>query len=50
MGNYGDPGCNTNSVAVSNPISPAYRFTIYFPTNTVVPTNLYPITLDGFDP
>lgn len=49
MGYYGDTGCNTNSVSISNPISPTYRFTIYFPTNTVVPTNLYPITLDGFD-
>jgi hypothetical protein len=50
LGQYGDPGCNTNSVAVTNPMSPVYRFSIFFPTNTVVPTNVYPITLDGFDP
>jgi hypothetical protein len=50
MGQYGDPGCNTNSVAVTNLISPVYRFSIFFPTNTAVPTNAYPITLDGFDP
>jgi len=49
-GQYGDCGCNTNSVAVNNVISPVYRFSIFFPTNTVVPTNVYPITLDGFDP
>jgi len=49
-GQYGDTGCNTNSVAVSNLISPVYRFSIFFPTNTVVPTNTYAITLDGFDP
>jgi len=50
MGQYGDNGCATNSVAITNPVSPVYRFSIFFPTNTVVPTNAYPITLDGFDP
>ena len=49
MGQYGDTGCNTNSVSLSNPISPVYRFSIYFPTNSAVPTNAYAITLDGFD-
>jgi hypothetical protein len=50
MGNYGDQGCASNSVTVSNPISPVYRFTIVFPPNSVVPTNVYTITLEGFDP
>jgi len=51
LGAYGDSGCNLTTVAVPDPyVSPVYRFTIYFPTNTVVPTNAYPITLTGFDP
>jgi len=49
-GQYGDGGCAQTSVTVSNPISPVYRFAVYFPTNTVVPTNTYTIILDGFDP
>jgi hypothetical protein len=49
MGAYGDIGCNQTIVTVPNPtFSPAYRFTIYFPTN--VPTTNYPITLTGFNP
>jgi hypothetical protein len=48
-GMYGDIGCNQTGVTVPSPaISPAYRFTIYFTNN--VPTNAYPITLDGFKP
>jgi hypothetical protein len=50
MGQYGDSGCAQTAVTVANPMSPVYRFSIYFSTNTVVPTNAYPITLDGFDP
>ncbi len=49
-GQYGDTGCATNSINVANPVSPVYRFSVFFPTNTAVPTNAYPITLDGFDP
>jgi len=49
-GQYGDNGCNTNSVSFSNPMSPVYRFSIYFPPGSQVPTNAYAITLDGFDP
>jgi hypothetical protein len=49
-GQYGDSGCATNSVSVTTPISPVYRFSIFFPTNTAVPTNVYAITLEGFDP
>jgi len=49
-GQYGDTGCGTNSVNVSNPMSPVYRFSIFFPPGTQVPTNAYAITLDGFDP
>src|ERR1700722_18366389 len=49
VGEYGDGGCNQTSVTVPNPpISPVYRFGIYFTNN--VPTNAYPITLDGFKP
>lgn len=48
-GIYGDNGCNQTSVSVLDPpVSPVYRFTIYFTNN--VPTNAYPITLDGFLP
>jgi hypothetical protein len=48
-GKYSDTGCAQTSVTVPDPTpSPKYRFTIYFPNN--VPTNAYPITLDGFDP
>jgi hypothetical protein len=48
-GAYGDNSCNQTTVTVPNvPISPVYRFTIYFTNN--VPTNAYPITLDGFLP
>lgn len=50
MGEYGDMGCAQTTVSVPNPMSPVYRFTIYFPTNSTVPTNSYPITLSGFDP
>jgi len=50
-GMYLDKDCNLVTVTVPDPTSsPVYRFTIYFPTNTVVPTNAYPITLTGFDP
>jgi hypothetical protein len=49
VGMYGDNGCNPTAVPVPSPaISPAYRFTIFFTNN--VPTNAYPITLDGFKP
>jgi hypothetical protein len=51
VGNYGDNGCAQTTVTVQNPpMSPVYRFSIYFPTGTAVPTNAYPITLSGFDP
>jgi hypothetical protein len=48
-GGLGDVGCNQTTVTIPNlPISPVYRFSIYFTNN--VPTNAYPITLDGFKP
>jgi hypothetical protein len=48
-GKYLDIGCDQTSVTIPNPpISPAYRFTIYFPSN--VPTTNYPIILTGFNP
>ena len=48
-GEYGDSGCNQTSVTIPNPpISPQYQFVIFFTNN--VPTNAYPITLDGFNP
>jgi hypothetical protein len=49
VGAYGDIGCNQTTVTVPNPpVSPVYRFTIFFTNN--VPTNAYGITLDGFLP
>lgn len=51
LGAYGDDGCAPTSVTVPYPAqSPVYRFTIYFPPGTQVPTNAYPITLSGFNP
>jgi hypothetical protein len=48
-GGYGDNGCNQTAVTVPSPaISPVYRFSIYFTNN--VPTNAYPIMLEGFKP
>jgi hypothetical protein len=50
-GDYGDWGCNQTTVTVPYPaMSPAYRFTVFFPQGTQVPTNAYPITLSGFNP
>jgi hypothetical protein len=49
VGSWGDQGCAKGSVTVpSPPMSPVYRFTIYF-TNNVPATN-YPIRLTGFNP
>ncbi|MGO8763845.1 MAG: immunoglobulin domain-containing protein [Limisphaerales bacterium] len=49
LGEYGDGNCNQTTVTVPNPpYSPAYEFCIFFTNN--VPTNAYPITLDGFNP
>jgi hypothetical protein len=49
FGAYGDNSCNQTTVTVPNPpISPVYRFSIYFTNN--VPTNAYAITLNGFKP
>jgi hypothetical protein len=49
LGEYGDSGCNQMTVTIPNPpTSPQYVFTIFFTNN--VPTNAYPITLDGFYP
>jgi hypothetical protein len=50
-GDYGDYGCNQTTVSVPyQAMSPAYRFTVFFPHGTQVPTNAYPITLSGFNP
>jgi hypothetical protein len=49
FGAYGDNSCNQTTVTVPNPpVSPVYEFCIYFTNN--VPTNAYPITLNGFKP
>lgn len=49
VGKNGDVGCNQTSVTVPHPTySSKYRFTIFFTAN--VPTEVYPITLNGFDP
>jgi hypothetical protein len=48
MGEYGDSGCDSNSVTIPNPpLSPCYEFTIYFESNP--PTTNYPIILTGFN-
>jgi len=49
LGKYGDTGCDQTPVTIPNPpMSPKYRFAIYFPNN--VPTTNYPIILTGFNP
>jgi hypothetical protein len=49
VGEFGDNGCNQTTVTLpTSPVSPAYRFGIYFTNN--VPTNAYGITLTGFKP
>ena len=49
VGMYGDNGCNQTAATLpTSPMSPVYRFSIYFTNN--VPTNAYAITLDGFKP
>ncbi|HXS69098.1 MAG TPA: hypothetical protein VN761_09670 [Candidatus Polarisedimenticolia bacterium] len=51
FGYYGDTYCASNSVNIPVPApSPKYRFTIFFPRGSQVPTNSYPITLTGFQP
>ena len=50
VGDYGDSGCAQTTVTVPYPMSPVYRFGIYFPQGSQVPTNAYPITLSGFNP
>jgi hypothetical protein len=50
-GDFGDIGCAQTAVTIPFPaMSPVYRFSIYFPPGTAVPTNAYPITLNGFNP
>lgn len=49
LGRYYDTGCAPTSVTVPNPpVSPKYRFIVYFPDN--LPTNSYSLVLEGFDP
>jgi hypothetical protein len=52
IGSLGDGNCGqSNNVIIPDPTgSPKYRFSIYFPRGCQVPTNSYPITLDGFNP
>ena len=51
LGSYGDSNCGQATVRVPDPgMSPTYRFTIYFPSGTTVPTNSYGIILSGFNP
>jgi hypothetical protein len=49
-GYFGDGNCGQTTLTVPDPApSPKYRFTIFFPRGSQVPTNAYPIALDGFD-
>lgn len=51
VGDYGDSGCAQTTVTIPYPaMSGLYRFSIFFPPGTQVPTNAYPITLTGFNP
>ena len=48
FGEYGDANCGTTNVTLpSSPPSPAYQFTVYFPSS--MPTTNYPIILTGFE-
>ena len=49
FGIFGDPNCNQTVVSptASPPISPQYRFTVYFTNSTPTTTN-YPLVLHGF--
>ena len=48
FGEYGDSNCGITNIALpGSPPSPAYEFTIYFPSNP--PTTNYPIVLTGFN-
>lgn len=50
FGMYGDVGCNLTTVTIPYPAySPQYRFSVFFPSGTQVPTNAYPIILTGFN-
>lgn len=49
FGLYGDIGCAQTTVIIPYPpYSPAYQFTIFFPTNAATSTN-YPLVLTGFN-
>jgi hypothetical protein len=51
MGKNVDIYCDQSTVNIPTPAySAKYRFTIYFPPGTQIPTNAYAITLTGFDP
>lgn len=51
IGCYGDSGCGPTTLTIPYPaMSPEYRFYTYFPTNSPVPTNAYPLCLVGFNP
>ena len=44
-----DSGCNQTTVTIPDPtVSTKYRFKVYFTNN--VPTNTYPLVLEGFAP
>jgi len=49
LGKSSDTGCNQTTVTVPHPpTSTKYRFNVYFTNN--VPTNAYPLVLEGFNP
>ena len=50
FGYYGDTYCAPTTANIPTPgPSPKYRFTIFFPRGSQVPTNSYPVTLTGFN-
>jgi len=51
VGAYGDNGCGQTTVTIPYPpVSPVYRFGIYFTNNVPSSTNAYPMVLTGFNP
>jgi hypothetical protein len=46
---FGNNGCGTGVVTVSPLTSTSYKFTVFFPSGPM-PTNAYPLQLNGFNP
>lgn len=51
-GDFGDGNCNQTSCPTLNspPVSPVYRFAVYYTNNVPTSTNQCPLVLRGFNP